>query len=288
MIEQIPQDAYRRRQGYSSSTVATAYRDPRLCRRDDGADTEAMLRGRIVHALTLEPHERPRYVVAPTVNLATTAGKAAWSEWLAQFGVTEYTNREGAQAALAAVGYDVIPQDDLDALTAIVDRVRSDHRVRSLGLLSGGIGEGSAFAEVPVDGDRCVAGKCRPDYYIPASRTLVQLKTGAGHHLSPERWRWTMAGRGYDIAEAWCAEVLARAGHPVDVVAWVCAATDAPLVHVYTAQVDSAMMQRAYDAACIGALRLEEFDKSPLAWCERHDVVTDIGSWSIRGEVGDE
>lgn len=281
MIESIPQETYRARAGYSSSTVAAAYRDPRIALARSTGDSEAMMRGRIVHAMTLEPHERPRYVVAPACNLATTAGKAQWADWLAAYGVTEYVNREGAAAALAALGYDLITQDALDALREVADRIRSDHRIRAGGLLTGGIGEGSAFADVDT-GTVVVRAKCRPDYYTEATRTLIQLKTGAARGLSPDRWLWTMRDRAYDVAEAWCASVLALAGHPVDRVVWICAATDAPLVWVYEAAVDSGMLATAWECALRGAEALDRYEASPMAYAAAMDVVTDIGGWNVR------
>jgi hypothetical protein len=302
----VPQAAYRELSALSSSECATALRDPsevaarRLAER---ADTAAMRRGRAIHTAILEPDAfDSRYVVAPACNLSTLAGADAWAEWAAGYGVDvtqmpKAGRREGTLSALLALGIEAVELATLEQACALRDRVLSHAEAGPL-LTAPGVSEGVCVASVPVvdGGDprakaraRTVEGKCRPDR-VTEDGTLIQIKTSA----QPDRFRWDMRDRGYDVAEAWCAAVLSTAGVRISRVVWIVIGTNyaprqVPRVDVLHASMSGDLMRRAWGAACVGAAAWARWQADPDGCAQAIDAarVVTIDDWQIRGEVHD-
>lgn len=144
--------------------------------------TPAMIVGSAVHTRVLEPHRYDlEYVVAPTFDRRTKAGKEAWEEFQAE---------AGRKTVLTA---------EQDQLAAAVAKAVQEHPAAALLLSKPGLVEQTYRWVDDTTGERC---KCRPDWHSECRRLLVDLKTTedaspAGFARSIHKYRYHVQANWY-------------------------------------------------------------------------------------------
>jgi exodeoxyribonuclease VIII len=147
-------------------------------------DSAAFAMGHAVHCLALEPERfDERFAVAPKVDRRTTAGKAAWAEYLADCeGKTVLDDQDYADAVACVQALNNHPE--FSVIMAQRRRV-----------------------EVPFEFD--LFGhrfKAKPDAIIDSMRLILDIKTT--DDASPHRWQWSAVDYGYHRQNAIYREAL--------------------------------------------------------------------------------
>jgi hypothetical protein len=143
--------------------------------------TEAMLLGSIVHAITIEPLEVNRlYTVAPNVDRRTKSGKETWSEFIA-----------------SCPGKTVVEADMMRKALDIANAIKANSVFRDLFDSSCHV-ERPVFWKCPVTGLDC---RAKPDIHKLPSNIVVDLKTCTS--ASPGGFASSAARYGYGRQAAW-------------------------------------------------------------------------------------
>jgi exodeoxyribonuclease VIII len=140
-------------------------------------ETEAMKFGSLLHTMCLEPHKiEHRYAIAPKVDKRTTAGKAAWSEFVE-----------------ANKGKTFVSPDDLQQASRCAETLMHHDQVGQLLLYSdvheARIEQALTFS---IEGTPC---KAKPDWLSVPLKLIVDVKTTK--YVSPDLFAKSVAAYGY-------------------------------------------------------------------------------------------
>lgn len=219
-------DAYRAAEGVSASDLKNMQRSPAYARMRGKVSTPAQEWGTAVHTAILEPDELDRrYAVDPEAP-ADFAGKV----WRATKAYKEARAEIEARPGIEGV---LTPQQRED-LTQIQRRVAENKIGAQLHELDG-MREASVFAWSD-EGDHWM--KCRPDWFIPAARMVIDVKTAQDYRPGP--FARACHRYGYHTSAAYYFDVMEEAGILVDHYVFLVVSSDAPYeVATYTLDDDS-------------------------------------------------
>lgn len=200
----IPDPEYRSAPGVSQSALKVIERSPAHykagvedCDEDGKDDTEALVIGRVVSTLVLEPNRQSWWTVKPDkVKLNETAGRDWAKEFLKWDESRDGKFPKSAMEAFDKKGVTLISFKSYQAACRMATAVK-EHPTASL-LLDGAKCEVSCFAEVETDYG-IVPVKCRHDI-VPGGNCTVDLKTAL--IATPEPFYKAIIQRGYDIQMA--------------------------------------------------------------------------------------
>ena len=224
--EGVPMDAYRAAEGVSASDLKNLQRSPAYAHMKEHTSTPAQEWGTAVHTAILEPHELTnRYRLEPE-QPADNAAKV-WRATKAY--------KEGVAALLAQPDVEgVLSSHEMESLKWIQKRVQENAIGAQLHDLDG-VREASIFAW---DDEFDLWRKCRPDWFIPAARMIVDVKT-AQDHRAPGFSR-ACHRYGYHTSAAYYLDTCEMAGIDVDHFVFLVVASDDPFeVATYTLDADS-------------------------------------------------
>lgn len=223
----LPMEVYRQAEGVAASDLKNLQRSPAYAHMREHTTSPALEWGTAVHTAVLEPEElEKRYRTDPECPEPggypqgwrnTKAYKAAKAELVAERGV------EG-----------VLSGDQMDGLRQIQRNVARNKIGAQLHEL-GGLREASVFAW---DEARELWRKCRPDWYIPAARMVVDVKTAQDHRA--RAFSRACLTYGYHQSAAYYIDTMNAAGCDVEHYVFLVVASDAPYeVESYTLDADS-------------------------------------------------
>lgn len=224
LVENLPMDVYRAAEGVSASDLKNMQRSPAFARMRGKASTPAQEWGTAVHTAILEPDELDkRYAVDPPQPDDFTGKK-----WRA---TTAY--REARDAEVNRPGIEgVLSADQREDLAQIQRRVAANKIGAQLHALDG-MREASVFAW-----EDELWRKCRPDWFIPAARMIVDVKTAQDHRAGP--FARACHRYGYHTSAAYYFDVMESAGILVEHYVFLVVSADAPFeVATYTLDDDS-------------------------------------------------
>lgn len=183
--------------GIGSSDLKRAARSLAHMRRASRKDTPALAFGRAYHCAVLEPDAfGSRYLTALEVDRRTTAGKAAWGQFLRE-----------------AAGREVISKSDMDAISLMAQEASQHPAVRWL--------TNDLAAERELSGfwiDQTTGVRCRMRLDLMRSDNIVaDVKTA--NDASPEGFGQAIIRYGYHIQEAHYRAGCEALGRPCS--AWV-------------------------------------------------------------------
>lgn len=214
----VPADVYHRRElgVVNKGALDQLAKTPRHYRAwisgVDQKETPAMLFGRALHALVLEPDTFARHFKpAPSFgDLRTKAGREARDDW-------HMLNR----------GVQMVPADDMDRMLAMRDAVMA-HPIASK-LFTGGQAEETVVWTDPVHGLLC---KARMDYHQRQRGIVVDLKST--EDASPQGFALSVVSYRYHVQHAHYSSAFAATGNELQAFLFVAVEKQAPYaVSVY-------------------------------------------------------
>jgi exodeoxyribonuclease VIII len=227
LTEGVPMEDYREAEGVSASDLKNLQRSPLYARMRSHTTTPAQEWGTAVHTAILEPDtldtryrvdpEKPEVGGYPAGWRNTNAYKEAKATLLAEPGV------EG-----------VLTASQRADLARIQDRVASNQIGRKMHDLPG-VREASVLAW---DDASDLWRKCRPDWWIPAARMIVDVKTAQDHR--PGAFARACHRYGYHLSAAYYLDTFELAGLEAEHFVFLVVSADAPYeVASYTLDDDS-------------------------------------------------
>lgn len=190
----------------SASRLKAFSRSPAHMRFDDESPktTQALEFGTAFHTAVLEPMQfESQYVVAPDVDRRTTAGRAAYAEFLE-----------------SAAGRKVVSYDDWIVITGMAREILLHP---SAGELVAGRTETEVSLMWERDGIPC---KARIDAINADWKAIVDVKTT--DNASPGAFSRSIVNYGYHIQAAWYLDAAQAAGFDVECVVFVAAEKKGP------------------------------------------------------------
>jgi len=155
---------------------------------------EAAAEGSAAHTAVFEPHlYLDRFAVAPDVDRRTKAGKAEVERFIAESG-----------------GKTVLKSGQHDLVMRMRSSVFANPGMYEILHAEDGEAEGTAFAEI-----NGVACRVRPDWYIPSTGMVYDLKTSAAE-VTYGAWRYSVRKYGYHFQAAFYTLVMQAAGLEVN------------------------------------------------------------------------
>lgn len=228
----LPMSTYLSMPGVSASTLRHMQRSPAYAMTPRPPSTEAQEWGTAVHTAILEPHTLDeRYRIDPESPMGgypsgwrnTNDYKARKAAVLAEPGV-EGLLTAAERSNLYRIAENVA-RNDVGALMHSVDGLRESTLVVK-------------------DTEHGVTRKCRPDWYIPSARMIVDAKTAKDWRPGP--FARAAHGYGYHMGAAYYLDTFALAGIEIDHYVYLVVASDAPYeVAAYTFDRDSIEQGRA-------------------------------------------
>lgn len=155
---------------------------------------EAAAEGRAAHTAVFESDLYfDRFAVAPDVDRRTKAGKAEWERFV-----------------IENAGKTVLKKNQHDLVMAMCSSVFANPGMYEALAATDGEAEGTAFAEI-----NGVACRVRPDWYIPSTGMVYDLKTSAAE-ITYGAWRYSVRKYGYHFQAAFYTLVMQHAGLEVN------------------------------------------------------------------------
>ncbi len=173
----------------------------------------AMDGGTAAHTVILEPDKIGDMIVLPEIGFRSNAEKAAWSQWLSDFGakqddIDKLSTKDAildlARKTAAIGGQDICSHEQREAAAAMAISVNEHDLARES--LEGADKELSF---------RAYERKARPDAMLGG--LLTDLKTTA----QIDRFKWQAKDLHYAISLAFYQSVLADCGRHVDTWSWI-------------------------------------------------------------------
>lgn len=161
LIEDVPFGVYQKADGMNASGIKDFLRSPahyyqRRYNRVEDKQTDALLFGRLLHFVVLEPELfKSKYTVRPKFDKRTTKGKEAFEEW--------ETNLDPNAI--------VVPEQMVDDLVGISNKISSHPLAQKL--LKEGVRETTMFWNDRETGELC---KMRPDF-VSKEGHIIDLKS---------------------------------------------------------------------------------------------------------------
>lgn len=236
-IPDIDIEAYHAGPGISKSQLDKAAQSPahwKASLEAERKETPAMRIGSLFHGLVLEP-DKIRLAVAPQVDRRTKAGKETWEAFV----------RDHA-------GSQVVTEDEYMQLIGMRDNVLA-HPVAG-NLFRTGLAEQSVYWTNEESGLLC---KCRPDWWMPDIRLIVDLKTT--EDASPGAFSRACAKYRYHVQNAFYRDGISSFEIPLGFVFVVVEKTPPYAVALY--ELD--------DQAIMAGHVLYQEDLNSLAHCEK-------------------
>jgi hypothetical protein len=209
IFHNLPEHVYRSDPAISQSALKVIARSPAhyqaKVQADDEEDSRALILGRVVSVLVLEPDRESWWTVKPDdLSLTTTEGKQ-WAREQAKWD----DEKDGkfprsAKDALEKKGVAVISFDEFQCASAMAAAVK-EHPTASL-LLDGAKCEVSCFTELETEHGP-VAVKCRHDI-VPVGNCCADLKTTLDSR--PTEFLKSVVKFGYGIQMASYMEIYNR------------------------------------------------------------------------------
>lgn len=225
LVEGLEMDAYRAAEGVSASDLKNMQRSPAYARMRGKASTPAQEWGTAVHTAILEPDELDKRYALDPEKPEVGGYPAGWRNTKAY--------KEAKAAALARPGIEgVLTAEQREDLAQIQRRVAANKIGAQLHALDG-MREASVFAW-----DEDLWRKCRPDWFIPAARMVVDVKTAQDHRAGP--FARACHRYGYHTSAAYYFDTMEAADILVDHYVFLVVSADAPFeVATYTLDDDS-------------------------------------------------
>lgn len=228
----LPMSEYLAMPGVSASTLRHMQRSPAYAREPKPPSTDAQAWGTAVHTAILEPHTLDdRYRIDP--ESPKGGYPAGWRN------TTEYKTRKAALLAERGVE-GLLTTFEWNQLYKIADNVRQN----DVGALMHSV-EGHRESTLVVDDSyHGLRRKCRPDWYIPSARMLIDVKTAKDWRAGP--FARAAFGYGYHIGAAYYLDTFDMADIDIEHYVFLVVASDAPFeVAAYTLDRDSIEQGRA-------------------------------------------
>lgn len=227
IVEDLSMDLYRRTAAVAASDLKNMQRSPAFARMRSHSTSPAKEWGTAVHTAILEPDMLDaRYRVEPAQPADNDA-----KVWRAT-----KLYKEGVAALMAEPGVEgVLSADDMESLRWVQQRVKENAIGAQLHEI-GGIREGSVFCH---DDEFRVWRKVRPDWLIPQTGVVIDVKTGADHR--PRQFARACHAYGYHLSAAYYLDTLTAAlDQSFDHYVFLVVNSDAPHeVATYTLDADS-------------------------------------------------
>lgn len=232
----MPEAEYRAAPGISQSSLKPIARSPAHFRagvddEDGREDTRALLLGRIVSTLVLEPDRQPWWAIKPdTIKLNETEGKDWAKEFLAWDESKDGKFPRSAKEAFEKKCVQLVPFDDFETACRMATVLADSKKPEVRNMLDGAKREVSVFADAETAFGNVLC-KCRPDI-VCGGNVLSDLKTCLD--ARPDAFLKSVRKYGYHIqAASYCKHwnAVCGVGDEKEVFLFLAVEKSAPYAH---------------------------------------------------------